>query len=428
MKIGVIADDFTGASDIALTLAEAGMNVAQFNGPPVGSSAPDLGAGVISLKSRTAPVEQAIEESLAACDWLMRQGVEQIILKVCSTFDSKPTGNIGPVLDALADRLRASTVAVCPAFPENGRSVYQGHLFVADHLLNESGMENHPLTPMRDADLRRVLARQSQRAVGHVPIGAVQQGHDATEAAMEPDTHMIVDAIRDADLITLGKASAKLPLLCGGSGIALGLPANFGCTPNAPKWTPISGPGVVFSGSCSVATRGQVAAYRALAPSLQIEARQAMCGDYDVAEIATWVLAQDAPPLIYSSADPDVVTTAQAEFGRAESAHAIETFFADLTAELVKRGLKRLVVAGGETSGAVVTALGAHALNIGPRAAPGVPLLEVEGIALALKSGNFGGPNFFADTLALMERAAACGDRAKPHDKFSLSSKKKQSI
>ena len=406
MKIGVIADDFTGASDIALTLAEAGMSVTQFIGVPRATAIPELGAGVVALKSRTAPLRDAVKDSLEACDWLRAQGAEQIILKVCSTFDSTDNGNIGPVLDALATRLGAGPVIVCPAFPENGRSIYQGHLFVGDRLLNESGMENHPLTPMNDADIRRVLAAQSMRKVGHVPALAVLQGADAIGRALKGDAHMIVDAITDGDLIEIGNSAKGAPLICGGSGIALGLPANFNVASAPPAWAAVAGPGAVISGSCSRATRGQVDAYLGRAPAWQIVAEEAVQGKYDTDEMADWVLNQKVPPLIYSSADPEVVSAAQAKFGTAVVASAIEGLFSDLAAKLAARGLGRLVVAGGETSGAVVKGLGAAQLRIGPRAAAGVPLLAWQNMGLALKSGNFGGPEFFADTLALMETDA----------------------
>lgn len=417
MKIGVIADDFTGASDIALTLAEAGMQVAQFNGVPTRDAPEGLEAGVIALKSRTAPVGEAVAASLAACEWLLAQGAVQIISKVCSTFDSTPKGNIGPVLDALADKLGAGPVPVCPAFPENGRSVYQGHLFVGDRLLNESGMQDHPLTPMRDADLRRVLAAQSSRKVAAIPMAIVSRGSDAIRDEMTGDAHVIVDAISEQDLIALGRACEDLPLLCGGSGIALGLPANFGARPKTPAWTGITGPGVVLSGSCSQATRAQVAAYiaQAIAPAREVLAADAIAGEIDIEALADWAIKQTTPPLIYSSAEPDAVRVAQEQFGAGKTAHAIETVFSDLAAALVARGALRIVVAGGETSGAVITGLGLQSLHIGPRAAAGVPLVRAGDLAgelasdlagdlaLALKSGNFGGPDFFAETLALME-------------------------
>lgn len=403
MKIGVIADDFTGASDIALTLAEGGMPVALFTGIPDRPADPELGAGVVALKSRTAPVGDAVAQSLAACEWLLSQGAEQIVLKVCSTFDSTPEGNIGPVLDALAERLGAEASVVCPAFPENGRSVYQGHLFVGDRLLNESGMENHPLTPMTDADLRRVLAAQSKRRVAHIPAQIVGCGDVAVVSALTQGAHVIVDAITDADLRTIGRASREIKLLCGGSGIALGLPENFGYEPKRPSWVAVTGPAAVISGSCSTATRGQVAAYRKFAPSMKIDAKAVVRGDVSPSDLADWAMAQSSPPLIYSSADPDEVRAAQETYGRENVAEAIETVFSYLAAELAKRGLRRLVVAGGETSGAVVSGLRADELVIGPRAAAGVPLVRHGEMALALKSGNFGGEAFFSEALQLME-------------------------
>ncbi len=422
MKLGVIADDFTGASDIGLTLAEGGFRVAQVNGVPEGPTPFDAvnrpDAVVVALKSRTEPVDQAVANALAACDWLRAQGAKQIVFKVCSTFDSTPKGNIGPVLDALAQRLGATTVPVCPAFPENGRSVYQGHLFVGDRLLNESGMQDHPLTPMTDPDLRRVLAAQSQTPVGHIPAGTVRCGAGAIETTLsETSGHLIVDAIEDDDLRQIGQAARALPLLCGGSGIAIGLPANHGATPATPGWQPISGPGVVLSGSCSRATRAQVETYRSLAPAREITAEAAVNGTISVLELVDWVLAQDRPPLIYSSADPEVVRGAQTRFGRGRAAAAIEELFAQLAAALARAGVRRIVVAGGETSGAVTRGLNADLLHIGPRIAPGVPLLRLDpqggqpdgqqdGIALALKSGNFGAPDFFSRALNMMEGAA----------------------
>ncbi|WP_108816788.1 3-oxo-tetronate kinase [Loktanella sp. Alg231-35] len=406
MKIGVIADDFTGASDIALTLAEAGMSVAQFIGVPSSSADLDLGAGVVALKSRTAPVDDAVAHSLAACDWLLAEGATQIVLKVCSTFDSTARGNIGPVLDALVEKLGAEAVIVCPAFPENGRSVYMGHLFVGGRLLSESGMENHPLTPMTDPDLRRVLGAQTTRDIGHIDAMTVLNGADAIRAELAGNRHLITDAISDRDLFEIGKAADGAKLLCGGSGIAQGLPANFGMAPKVPSWAAVKGQGVVFSGSCSRATREQVARFAAIAPSRQIDADHAVVDGYDLDELVDWVLAQDAPPLIYSSADPETVRATQDKHGTNRAAEAIEGLFARLAPALVAKGVQRVVVAGGETSGAVVTGLDADILTIGPRAAAGVPLVTSNGTALALKSGNFGGPDFFAETLNLMETSA----------------------
>ena len=408
MKLGVIADDFTGASDIALTLAEAGMQVAQYVGIPANLPASGLDAGVISLKSRTAPSKDAVAQSLDAAEWLLAQGAGQIVFKVCSTFDSTSQGNIGPVLDALADRLGAGGVMVCPAFPENGRSVYQGHLFVGDTLLSESGMQHHPLTPMTDPDLRRVLASQSDQPVAHITHAIVTKGAAAIEAAMPDRGCVIVDAIADKDLIEIGRAAAGAPLLCGGSGIALGLPGNFAIKPAAPRWSSVSGPAVVLSGSCSLATRQQVTTFRQKAPSREIEASAVVAGKTTAKELCQWVLEQDQPAMVYSSADPSAVKAAQEELGKDRVASAVEGLFRDLAGFLADAGIRRIVVAGGETSGAVVLGLDAKELTVGPRIAAGVPVLRLDHatpMALVLKSGNFGGPDFFTEALTRMETA-----------------------
>ncbi|WP_422375385.1 3-oxo-tetronate kinase [Roseibium sp.] len=409
MKLGVIADDFTGASDIALMLSEGGMPSVQYVGIPDHPSGHGVEAGIISLKSRTEPARDAITQSLKACDWLLDQGCTQIVFKICSTFDSTDKGNVGPVTEALADRLGETNVLVCPAFPENGRSVYQGHLFVKDRLLNESGMENHPLTPMHDPDLRRILQRQTSWSVGHVAIDAVWRGADDLdrEARKAGKAMMIVDAIRNDDLRTLGRAAAERKLLTGGSGIALGLPQNFGFEASNTGWAGVSGEAVVLSGSCSTATREQVAVYKDQAPSRELVADDIIADRLSLQELVEWTLKQERPPLIYSSADPKVVSLAQERFGREQSAAAIERVFANLAAALSQAGVKRIVVAGGETSGAVVSGLQANSLEIGPRIAPGVPALKVaeRPLALALKSGNFGGPAFFSEALAVLEGA-----------------------
>jgi uncharacterized protein YgbK (DUF1537 family) len=405
MKIGIIADDFTGASDIALTLALGGMSTVQYVGVP-SSPAKDVDAGVVALKSRTIAAKDAIAQSLAACDWLLAQGATQIIFKVCSTFDSTADGNIGPVAAALADRLGETGVIVCPAFPENGRSVYQGHLFVSDRLLNECGMQDHPLTPMTDADLRRVLASQTDWPVSHIDFRTVDRGAAAILAAMPPSPAMVVvDAVRDADLVEIGAAAKHCKLLVGGSGIAIGLPANFGHAPASPHWSGVAGKAAILSGSCSRATRAQVHAYTG--PKREITAGQIMDATIDAPALADWVMATDGAPLIYSSADPDVVRAAQDTYGRDVVAQRIESLFTELTTCLVQRGVNRLVVAGGETSGAAVAGLNAKALRIGPKLAAGVPAMRVEGteIAIALKSGNFGGPDFFAESLCLMAQS-----------------------
>ncbi len=405
MKLGVIADDFTGASDIALTLAEGGMRTVQFVGVPQDDVA-DVDAGVVALKSRTAPVAEAIAESLAACRWLQAQGATQIIFKVCSTFDSTAQGNIGQVAEALAQALGETHVITCPAFPENGRSVYQGHLFVNDVLLNQSGMQDHPLTPMTDADLRRVLAAQTTWDVTHTPSAVVQAGAGAIAAQIAglPPSMVIVDAIADDDLRAIGAAAKDRRLLTGGSGIAIGLPANFGISSGAVPWDGIDGPGVVLSGSCSRATRGQVDAFIKTNPAREISAEEVIDRGGDFADLVGWVLGQDQTPLIYSSADPSVVKAAQETYGTETIAHAIEGMFAQLSGALADAGVRRMVVAGGETSGAAVSGLVARRLTVGPRLAAGVPVLRVDDrpLALALKSGNFGETDFFVNALSRM--------------------------
>jgi uncharacterized protein YgbK (DUF1537 family) len=408
MLLGCVGDDFTGASDLANTLAKEGMRTTLYCGVPAGPAAPGVEAGVVALKSRTIPAAEAVRLSLGALEWLAAQGCRQFFFKYCSTFDSTPEGNIGPVIEALLDRLGADRAVVCPAFPATGRTVYQGHLFVGDRLLSESGMERHPLTPMTDPDLRRWLARQTRRPVGHVPAATVGRGADAIEAAIGAAAAAgrgvaVVDALTDADLRAIGRAARGHRLVTGGSGVALGLPANFRdaglLAGGAARWRGRGGRAAILSGSCSAATRGQVAAHRG--PALAVDPDALTAGTATAGAAAAWALAQDATPLVYSSADPEAVAAAQARHGRERLAAAIEGFFAETARRLVAGGVERLIVAGGETAGAVVEGLALTALAIGPEIAPGVPALAAEDrpLALALKSGNFGGPGFFADAV-----------------------------
>lgn len=423
MLLGVIADDFTGASDIANTLAKgaagsSGMAVTQYFGIPVKPAERDCEAGVISLKSRSIPAQEAVALSLKALDWLIKQGCEQIVFKYCSTFDSTPEGNIGPVAEALAAELDQKGVVVCPAFPGAGRTVYQGHLFVHDRLLSESGLEKHPLNPMTDPDIRRWLARQSQHPVGLVAWPLVRQGpeHIAAElqqAAKRGERLVIVDAITDDDLVAIGRANAGARLLTGGSGIALGLPGNFisaGLAKGARSQAiGVAGPEAILAGSCSGATRGQIEHHRKNHPILAIDVDAVMRGAFGAEDIVSYVLAhQGSSPLVFSSATPDEVKALQGRHGRDNVAHTLDRLFADAAATLVRKGVRRLVVAGGETSGAVVSALDLGALTVGPEIDPGVPVLVSHGaapIALALKSGNFGAPDFFAKALARLSGA-----------------------
>jgi 3-dehydrotetronate 4-kinase len=407
MLLGCIGDDFTGSSDLANTLVKNGMRTTQYCGLPQADAGADVEAGVVALKTRSIPVEEAVRQSLEALEWLQRQGCTQFLFKYCSTFDSTPDGNIGPVAEALADRLGARKVIVCPAFPGAGRTLYQGHLFVQDRLLSESGMENHPLTPMTDPDIRRWLGLQAKGSVGHLAYGHVAGGAETIAAALTREDQaghrlVVVDALTDDDLTAIGAAAHDIPLLTGGSGIATGLPGNFrqrGLLADAREaWEGVDGPAVVLSGSCSNATRRQVERYRQAHPSFEVTADAVMASSVDVDALVHFVEKhRDAVPLVYSSADPATVKTAQSRYGTEPLAHAIETLFSDLAGALAATGFTRIVSAGGETSGAVVRGLGIEALQIGPEIDPGVPAMRVTGkpLAVALKSGNFGADNFF---------------------------------
>jgi len=418
MLLGVVADDLTGATDVALMLKRAGMSVVQANGVPASAAAlPEAQAVVVSLKSRTCPAAEAVAQSLASARALRGRGARQILFKYCSTFDSTDAGNIGPVADALMEELGAGSAVFCPAFPANGRSVYMGHLFVGGRLLSESSMRDHPLTPMRDPDLVRVLSRQTRRGVGLVPLAAVEAGPEAIRAAIAAEAaagrpFVVADAIADRHLLALGEALAGAPLVTGGSGIAMGLPANFGIRPSAASAAPMAGIAagrrLVLSGSCSEATRRQVAhAIGAGMPALQLEPERLADGSQDAAGALRWLARQpsDRPALVYATAEPAAVRRSQAALGTARAGALVEEAMAAIAAQAVKAGATRLIVAGGETAGAVVAALGARALAIGPEIDPGAPwtrVIDGPPIALALKSGNFGRDDFFTRAWSLL--------------------------
>jgi uncharacterized protein YgbK (DUF1537 family) len=413
--LGAIADDFTGATDLCNTLVRRGMRTVQLIGvPAAGSVAPDAEAVVVALKSRTTPASEAIVESLAALAWLRRAGARQILFKYCSTFDSTDDGNIGPVAEALMAALDTDFTLFCSAFPEAGRTIYKGYLFVGDVLLSESGMRDHPLTPMRDPSLVRVLQRQSEGKVGLVPEATVARGAGAVRDAFAAlrragCRHAIVDAVADRDLETIGEAAADFKLVTGGSGIALGLPENFrrrgllGTGAAADALPRVAGPAAVLSGSCSTATLAQVAHMREHAPVFTIDPVAAAEGGVTPQALA-WArpLLGDRPILISATAPPEKVAEAQNRLGRERAGAVVEETLAAIARGLVEAGVRRLVVAGGETAGAVVQALGVTGLRIGRQIDPGVPwtasLPSGRGepvLALALKSGNFGAPDFF---------------------------------
>lgn len=402
MLLGGIGDDFTGSGDLANTLARQGMHVVQYCGIPKTAAGPEVEAGIVSLKSRTIPAQEAVKQSLAALEWLLAQGCQQIVFKYCSTFDSTANGNIGPVAAALADRMNADHVIVCPSFPAAGRTVYQGHLFVVDQLLNESGMKDHPLTPMTDPDIRRWLALQTDLDVGHVPHTIVRSGADAMERAigqMPKRQLIVVDATTDEDLFEIGRAAANLPLVTGGSGIAMGLPANFRAAGKLDEshdhWQGSNGPCAILSGSCSVTTQKQIAKHLETNPGLFIDIDAVIDGTTTAQTVTDWLLAQNGLPIAYSTTDPQTIRASQSRHGRDQAAGAIEALFANVACKLVAKGVTRLITAGGETSGAVIEALAPDALEIGPEIAAGVPALKAGTLAIALKSGNFGAEDFF---------------------------------
>jgi uncharacterized protein YgbK (DUF1537 family) len=410
LKLGCIADDFTGATDLANNLVRAGMRVVQTIGV-TDEPIPDVDVVVVALKTRTIAPSAAVAQSLEALEWLLAQGCSQIYFKVCSTFDSTPDGNIGPVAEALLRRLGSDFCVVTPAFPENARTVYKGHLFVGDRLLSESGMQNHPLTPMTDANLVRVMQAQSEGKVvlldhSYVRQGSAAIGERADQLRADGARFAIVDAIDNADLYALGQAIADMPLIVAGSGVAIGLPQNHGIQPSAQAalLPPAKGAQAVVSGSCSVATNKQVADFLARGlPAQAIDPFDIAAGKDVVGETLAWASRHlgNAPILIYTSATPDVVQRVQEGLGASDAGSMVEQALAAIAQGLVARGVGQLVVAGGETSGACVQALGVRQMQIGAQIDPGVPWCHARAAAcdahvhLALKSGNFGALDFF---------------------------------
>ena len=422
LKLGCIADDYTGASDLANTLTRAGLRTVQTIGVPSDDLAlPEVDAVVVSLKSRSIEASIAVERSRAAEKWLRGRGASHVLFKICSTFDSTDKGNIGPVMDALRTDSADRIVLVTPAFPETGRTVYQGNLFVGSVPLNESPLKDHPLNPMHDSNLVRVLARQSRTKIGLVDLATVTRGPEAVRAKLADLADkgvgaVIIDAVFDLDLETIGAVAVEHKVSVGASGMGLGLArALAGGTAVAPDLAsdPIGGPAACLAGSCSQATLGQIANAEKIMPVLHLDPDQVVKGKDEARRALAWARERlgSGPVLIASSATPDEVATLQARHGRDAAGHAIEQAMADIAEGLVQSGVHRLVVAGGETSGAVVDRLKIPGFLVGAEIAAGVPVLRAVGakegakeraMLLALKSGNFGGPEFFSDALGLM--------------------------
>ena len=424
MILGIIADDFTGATDVASMLVRGGLRTVQLIGVPSGDAAAELAqadAVVVALKSRTTPVADAVADSLAALRWLQAAGARQFIFKVCSTFDSTPKGNIGPVAEALLAALAGPGQGlglVCPAFPENGRTVFRGHLFVGDELLSDSGMRHHPLTPMTDANLVRVMQAQCSGRVGLLRHDTVARGAAAIAARLdslqaEGARWAVADAVDNADLLQLAAGAAQLPLWVAGSGLALGLPAVLAergwvrLDSQAAQLDRLTGSAAALAGSCSLATQAQVAHWLAAGrPAWRIDPAAAARGEPVATQALAWAARQTDTPLVYATTDASTLAATQAMLGVAQAGELVEQVLAQVAQGLVAAGAQRLVVAGGESAGAVVQALGVQRLRIGAAICPGVPWTQAvlaagtAPLQLALKSGNFGGPDFFSLALA----------------------------
>lgn len=422
LALGCIADDYTGASDLANTLTRAGLRTVQTIGIPADDLAlPEVDAVVVSLKSRSIEAGLAVSRSRAADKWLRSRGASHVLFKICSTFDSTDAGNIGPVMDALRADCGEANLLVTPAFPETGRTIYQGNLFVGAVPLNESPLKDHPLNPMHDSNLVRVLARQSRTQIGLVDLATVARGADAVRARLAELAGKgigaaIIDAVFDRDLETIGLVAAGHRLSVGASGMGLGLARALVSTGKVKSAAASNEPGAAvgglaacLAGSCSQATLSQIASAEKVMPVLHIDPDRILTGADEVQRVLSWAKPRlaEGPVLIASSSTPDQVAALQARHGRDAAGHAIEQAMADIAENLVKTGVRRLVVAGGETSGAVVDRLQIPGFLVGAEIAAGVPVLRAVGaeageMLLALKSGNFGGPEFFSDALRLM--------------------------
>jgi 3-dehydrotetronate 4-kinase len=426
LKLGCIADDYTGASDLANTLTRQGLRTVQTIGVPADDlKMPEVDAVVVSLKSRSIEASEAVAKSLAAEKWLRGRGASHVLFKICSTFDSTDKGNIGPVMDALRKESGDAIVLVTPAFPETGRTVYKGNLFVGSVPLNESPLKDHPLNPMHDSNLVRVLTRQSWTKVGLVELAVVTRGADAVRARLaelagEGIGSAIIDAVFDRDLETIGLVASGHRLSVGASGIGLGLARALAArgegarvAANAASEEAVGGSVACLAGSCSQATLGQIANAEEIMPVLHLDPDRVVAGKEEARRAVAWARERlgSGPLLIASSARPEEVAALQARHGRDAAGHAIEQAMADIAEGLVQAGVRRLVVAGGETSGAAVDRLGIPGFLVGEEIAAGVPVLRAVGakigtkpvdMLLALKSGNFGRPEFFSDALKLM--------------------------
>lgn len=410
MRLGVIADDFTGATDIASFLVQNGLSTIQFNGIPQQAVVPDAQAIVVSLKSRSCAPALAVSQSLETLRWLQQQGCERFYFKYCSTFDSTSAGNIGPVTDALMAELNETLTVICPALPVNGRTVYQGYLFVGEQLLSDSGMRHHPVTPMTDSNLLRLMACQSTGKAGLIPAATVEQGADAITQQLEQlrregVNYAVIDTLTEQHLLNQGEALTSMRLVTGGSGLAIGLARQWSTSSCDDQQAQRAGypqgkKAVVLSGSCSQMTNRQVNAYRQQAPAQEINVERCLSDQQYAQALCYWVVDNgDGPlaPMLFATADAQQLQAIQQQYGAQRSSEAVERLFARVARELQSRGWQRFIVAGGETSGVVAQSLGVTAFHIGPVISPGVPWVRdiQQPLSLALKSGNFGDEQFF---------------------------------
>ena len=419
LELGIIADDFTGATDIANTLAKERINTVQIIGvPDTNTTIDNAKAVVVALKSRSIPPNEAVQQSLDTLNWFKLHEVKQIIFKYCSTFDSTKHGNIGPVADVLIDALNSQIAIICPAFPENNRTIYMGHLFVGTELLSESPLKDHPLNPMRDSNLIRLMESQSKYKAGLIQLNEVRNGPQSIKRSInklskEGFRYAVADSITNDDLIALGSAVSNHPLVTGSSGIGFGIsrdlqPKISKTNVKSVKVSNISGKSIILAGSCSKTTRSQLARVIDLWPSIKLDVAKIVKNKKTKFELIEWARNQptDQPVVIFSSSSKKEILELQRDFEIRNVGKLIEKIFADIAESLVKSGFRKLIVAGGETSGAVVSALNIKKLRIGQEISPGIPWTETYSdpkLALALKSGNFGDQDFFIKAIKMIQ-------------------------
>ena len=417
--LGCIADDFTGATDLASMLARSGVNVSLRIGVPLSTPENTAEIEVIALKTRSISASKAIEESLSALKWLKEAGAKKYFFKYCSTFDSTAEGNIGPVSEALMNELKVDQTIYCPAFPENGRSIYMGNLFVGQKLLSESSMKDHPLTPMNDSNLMRLLSAQVSRRVGLADHIVVNSGVNSLKEKLislkENDVpHVIVDAVADTDLDIIASACQDMDFITGGSALAMPLAefykasGKISAVDNSFMNKKLNTGSIILSGSCSEMTIIQVKNF------IQRGAAAFQLDPIDLAEngvkkVLDWLSSQDFTKniIIYATSDPDTVKKVQAELGVDMAGKIVEQGLSECAIAARELGIKNFIIAGGETSGAITKALNVRQLDIGIEIAPGVPWTfsgkRNNQIALSLKSGNFGSEEFFTEALSKLE-------------------------